>query len=205
MTLKLHHRIGGERVTADCRNERRNPSDLSDVVALSPNGDAAILDAALDAASLTQPAWAGASPEFRGDKLGAVADLVAARADAIGVLLAREEGKTLPEAKAEVMRAARIFRYFAGEAVRLHGRSLLSVRPGMDVETRPEALGVIGLITPWNFPIAIPAWKAAPALAFGNAVVLKAAGITGAVASALADAIEDAGIPAGVFNLVFVP
>ncbi|MES2300698.1 MAG: aldehyde dehydrogenase family protein [Pseudomonadota bacterium] len=205
MTLKLHHRIGGERVTADCRNERRNPSNLAEVVALSPNGDAAILDAALDAASLAQPAWAGASPEFRGDRLGAVADLIAARADAIGVLLAREEGKTLPEAKAEVMRAARIFRYFAGETVRLHGRSLPSIRPGLDVETRPEALGVIGLITPWNFPIAIPSWKAAPALAFGNAVVLKAAGITGAVASALADAIGDAGIPPGVFNLVFVP
>ncbi|WP_244857844.1 aldehyde dehydrogenase family protein [Sphingopyxis granuli] len=185
--------------------ERRNPSDLGEVVSLAPEGDADVLSTALDAAHAAQPGWADASPELRSDCVNRVADLLMARTDEIGTLLAREEGKTLPEAKAETMRAARIFRYFGGEALRLHGRSLPSTRPGMEVETRPEALGVVGLITPWNFPIAIPAWKVAPALAFGNAVVLKPAGITGAVASAMADAIEEAGVPAGVFNLVFVP
>lgn len=207
MTQSLTHRIGGARIPAAAGSgvERRNPSDLAEVVSVSPEGDGDLLDAALDAAQAAQPAWADASPEKRSDCLNRVADLLMDRAGAIGTLLAREEGKTLPEARAEAERAARIFRYFGGEALRLHGRSQPSTRPGMEVESRPEALGTVGLITPWNFPIAIPAWKAAPALAFGNAVVLKPAGITGAVASALADAIDDAGIPSGVFNLVFVP
>jgi len=205
MTLELRHRIAGEALGAPLSGERRNPSDLSDVVATVPEGGADILDAALDAAQAAQGAWADASPEFRADRLDAVAQCLFARAEETGRLLAREEGKTLGEARGEVLRAARIFRYFAGEAVRLHGRSMPSVRPGMEVETRPEPLGVVGLITPWNFPIAIPAWKAAPALACGNAVVLKPAGITCAVASALADAIDEGGVPPGVFNLIFVP
>ena len=97
-----------------------------------------------------------------------------ARADELGRLLSREEGKTLPEGKGEVMRAARIFKFFAGEALRRHGVTVDSTRPGVAVETYREPLGVFGLITPWNFPIAIPAWKSAPALAFGNTVVHEA-------------------------------
>ncbi|WP_256869055.1 aldehyde dehydrogenase family protein [Sphingobium lactosutens] len=127
------------------------------------------------------------------------------RADLLGELLSREEGKTRAEGRGEVIRAARIFRFFGGEALRLHGRSLPSVRSGLDVATWQEPLGVVGLITPWNFPLAIPAWKAAPALAFGNAVVLKPAAITPAIISALADILDEAGLPPGVFNLVFVP
>ena len=204
MTLSLTHRIGRKRVESPLLVESRNPSDLMDVVARSPASDGSILDEAIAAAEAAQPAWANASPEFRSDCLERAGHILADRVATIGELLAREEGKTLAEGKAETMRASRIFRFFAGEALRLHGRSLSSVRPGMDVETRLEPLGVVGLITPWNFPIAIPAWKTAPALAFGNAVVLKPAGITPAVAAAMADALEDAGLPAGVFNLAFL-
>lgn len=204
MTISLTHRIGGARIEGALLVESRNPSDLADVVAVSPAGDESILEEAIAAAQASQPAWANASPEFRSDCLERAGLILADRAAEIGELLAREEGKTLAEGKAETMRASRIFRFFAGEALRLHGRALPSVRPGMDVETRLEPLGVVGLITPWNFPIAIPAWKTAPALAFGNAVVLKPAGITPAVAAAMADALESAGLPAGVFNLAFL-
>jgi aldehyde dehydrogenase (NAD+) len=124
------------------------------------------------------------------------------RAKDLGALLSREEGKTLAEGTGEVMRAARILKYFAGEALRRHGRTLESTRPGLDVSTHREAVGVIGLITPWNFPIAIPAWKAAPALAFGNTVVLKPATPTPAIAHALVAIIQEAGAPPGVINLV---
>jgi aldehyde dehydrogenase (NAD+) len=132
------------------------------------------------------------------DKVGAT---LMARAAELGELLAREEGKTRAEATGEVMRAARIFKYFAGEALRRHGQTLESTRPGLDVETWREAVGVYGLITPWNFPIAIPAWKSAPALAFGNTVVLKPANPTPAIAHALATIIHECGAPPGVFNL----
>lgn len=204
MTISLTHRIGGSRVEGALLLESRNPSDIADLVAMSPAGEDDILDSAIAAARAAQPAWADASPEFRSDCLERAGHILADRADTIGELLAREEGKTRAEGRAETLRASRIFRFFAGEALRLHGRALASVRPGMDVETRLEPLGVVGLITPWNFPIAIPAWKAAPALAFGNAVVLKPAGITPAVAAAMADALEDAGLPPGVFNLAFL-
>ena len=125
-----------------------------------------------------------------------------ARADDLGRLLSREEGKTVPEGKGEVMRAARIFKFFAGEALRRHGVTVDSTRPGVAVETYREPLGVFGLITPWNFPIAIPAWKSAPALAFGNTVVMKPASLTPATAHALTEIIHEAGFPKGVFNLI---
>ncbi|QEH76802.1 aldehyde dehydrogenase family protein [Sphingomonas sp. C8-2] len=205
MTIVLSHRVGGERIGGGAAIESRNPSDLSDLVATTPEGDAALLDRAIAAAAAAQPDWAARSPEARGDILDRAAALLMERASELGTLLSREEGKALAEGKSEVMRAARILRYFGGEALRLHGRAMASVRPGIDVATRQEPLGIVGLITPWNFPIAIPAWKAAPALAFGNAVVLKPAGITPAIASALADVLEEAGLPPGLFNLVFVP
>ena len=148
------------------------------------------------------PAWANASPEVRSDLLDKVGSLIMARADDLGRLLSREEGKTLPEGKGEVMRAARIFKFFAGEALRRHGVTVDSTRPGVAVETYREPLGVFGLITPWNFPIAIPAWKSAPALAFGNTVVMKPASLTPATAHALTEIIHEAGFPKGVFNLI---
>ncbi|MBX3562554.1 MAG: aldehyde dehydrogenase family protein [Sphingomonas sp.] len=202
MTKVLTHFIGGERVAAAADRESLNPSNTTEIVARYPSGGAAEVDAAVGAARAAFPAWASSTPEARADLLDKVATAIMARADALGELLSREEGKTLPEGKGEVMRAARIFRYFAGEAIRRHGQTLDSVRPGIDVETHREPLGVIGLVTPWNFPIAIPAWKAAPALAFGNTLVLKPASATPATAWALAEILHECGAPPGVFNLI---
>ena len=179
-----------------------NPSNTDDVVARFPAGGKDEVDAAAKAARAAFPGWADASPEVRSDLLDKVGATIMARAPELGRLLAREEGKTVAEGTGEVMRAARIFKYFAGEALRRHGYTMPSTRPGLDVETHREPVGVCGLITPWNFPIAIPAWKSAPALAFGNTVVLKPAGPTPAIAWALADIIHECGAPAGVFNLV---
>lgn len=198
----LSHYIGGEFTGASDALESLNPSDITDVVARFPDGGAADVDAAVAAAKVAQPGWADASPEVRSDLLEKVATALFARSAEIGELLAREEGKLRGEGIGETLRAARIFRYFAGEALRRHGLTLESTRPGLDVATYREALGVVGLITPWNFPIAIPAWKAAPAMAFGNTVVLKPANVTPAMAHVLAEVIHEAGIPAGVFNLV---
>ena len=202
MTESLTHFIAGERVSADTPNSSVNPSNTDDIVARFPAGGKDEVDAAAKAARTAFPAWADASPEVRSDLLDKVGSTIMARSSELGRLLAREEGKTLAEGTGEVMRAARIFKYFAGEALRRHGLTLSSTRPGLDVETHREPLGVCGLITPWNFPIAIPAWKSAPALAFGNTVVLKPAGPTPAIAWALADIIHEAGAPPGVFNLV---
>lgn len=201
-TLHLDHLIGGRRVGGPRGAEIRNPSDTDEVVALTPQGGPAEVDAAVTAARAAFPAWSEATPEARSDVLDRAGTLLMERREAIGRLLSREEGKTLAEGIGETMRAGRIFKYFAGEALRRHGLNLDSVRPGVEVQTRREAVGVFGLITPWNFPIAIPAWKAAPALAFGNTVVMKPAGPTPATASALADILMEAGLPDGVFNLV---
>ena len=198
----LSHYINGEFTGADGTLESVNPSDTNDIVARFPEGGAAEVDAAVRAAQGAQKGWADASPEVRSDLLEKIAVALFARSAELGELLAREEGKTIAEGTGETLRAARIFRYFSGEALRRHGLTLDSTRPGLDVATYREAVGVVGLITPWNFPIAIPAWKAAPALAFGNAVVLKCANITPTMAHVLAEIIHEAGVPAGVFNLV---
>src|SRR5205807_1592036 len=120
----------------------------------------------------------------------------------LGRLLSREEGKTLPEGVGEDARAGQIFAFFAGECLRMAGEKLASVRPGIDIEITREALGVVGLITPWNFPIAIPAWKIAPALAYGNTVVIKPADLVPGSTWALVDILHRAGLPKGVLNLV---
>ena len=118
---------------------------------------------------------------------------ILARKDELGRLLSREEGKTLPEGIGEAARAGMIFKFFAGEALRLAGEKIASVRPGVDVEVTREPVGVVGLITPWNFPIAIPAWKIAPALAYGNTVVFKPADLVPGCAWALADILAPGG------------
>lgn len=203
MSIELSHLIGGERIQAAAVLESRNPSNTAEVVATFPDGKPADVDAAVHAARAAFPAWAAATPEVRSDVLDRAGDLILSRRQELGRLLSREEGKTLPEGIGEVTRAGRIFKYFAGEALRRHGRYLDSVRPGVDVTTAREPIGVFGLITPWNFPIAIPAWKSAPALAFGNTVVIKPAGPTPATAAAMADILHEAGTPPGVFNMVF--
>jgi aldehyde dehydrogenase (NAD+) len=198
----LSHLINGESISGTSAGESINPSDLDDVVARYPKGSETEVDDAVKAARAAFPGWSQASPEVRSDVLDKAGALVMSRAKELGTLLSREEGKTLAEGTGEVMRAARILKYFAGEALRRHGQTLDSTRPSVDVETHREAVGVFGLITPWNFPIAIPAWKAAPALAFGNTVVLKPATPTPAIAHALARILNEAGAPPGVFNLV---
>lgn len=201
-TLELSHWIGGEKVGAERPGEGLNPSDTREMVARSPHGGQAEVDAAVAAAKGAFPAWSEASPEVRSDVLDKAGSLLLERREAIGTLLSREEGKTLAEGIGETVRAGRILKYFAGEALRLHGQNLASVRPGVEVQTYRQAVGVFGLITPWNFPIAIPAWKAAPALAFGNTVVIKPAGPTPATAEALVAVLHEAGLPKGVLNLV---
>ncbi len=194
--------IGGEWTSSTVASRNINPSDLSDVVGEYAQADAAQTAAAIDAAAAAFPAWAAASPQRRSDILDAAGSAILARKEELGRLLSREEGKTLPEGIGEATRAGQIFKYFSGEALRLSGERLDSTRPGVDVEITREPLGVIGLITPWNFPIAIPAWKIAPALAYGNSVVMKPADAVPGSAWALAEILVQAGLPAGVFNLV---
>ncbi|HEU4590215.1 MAG TPA: aldehyde dehydrogenase family protein [Steroidobacteraceae bacterium] len=201
-TKQLTHYIDGQWVAGPASSDSLNPSDTRDVVAKVPGGDKKTVDSAVAAAKAAFPAWANASPEVRSDLLDKVGSTIMARADELGRLLSREEGKTFPEGKGEVMRAARIFKFFAGEALRRHGVTVDSTRPGVAVETYREPLGVFAMITPWNFPIAIPAWKSAPALAFGNTVVLKPASLTPATAHAMTEIIHEAGFPKGVFNLI---
>ncbi|MCV2881172.1 aldehyde dehydrogenase family protein [Actibacterium sp. XHP0104] len=197
-----HNLVAGEWIPAADAVENRNPADTADLVGLFALADAAQTNTAIEAAHAALPKWAASTPQVRSDLLEAVAQALFARADEIGTLLAREEGKTLAEAKGETIRAAQIFRFFAGEALRVAGDALASVRPGVSIEVSREPVGVVGLITPWNFPIAIPAWKIAPALAYGNTVVFKPAELTPACGHVLAEIIHDAGCPAGVFNLV---
>ncbi len=153
-------------------------------------GDAGQVDAAVAAATAAFPAWSTGSIQARSDALDKIGTEILARKEELGTLLAREEGKTKPEGIGEATRAGHIFKFFAGECLRLSGEMLPSVRPGIGVEITREPVGVVGLITPWNFPIAIPAWKIAPALAFGNCVVLKPADLVPGCAWALAEIIS---------------
>lgn len=194
--------IGGRWIGGSDFNENRNPSNLEDVIGLYARAGEADVDMAVAAARQALPGWALASPQVRADLLERVGAAILARKDELGALLSREEGKTLAEGIGETVRAAQIFKFFAGEALRNAGDLLGSVRPDIDVEVTREPVGVVGLITPWNFPIAIPAWKIAPALCYGNTVVLKPADLTPGCAHALAEIIAEAGCPAGVLNLV---
>jgi aldehyde dehydrogenase (NAD+) len=196
------HYVDGQWLAVTDATPNRNPSDLSDVVGDYALGDAALVNQAVEAARAAFPAWSNSNVQARADALDKVGSEILARRAELGALLAREEGKTLPEAIGEVGRAGNIFKFFAGECLRLAGDLLPSVRPGVSVEVTREAVGVVGLITPWNFPIAIPAWKIAPALAYGNCVVLKPADLVPGSAWALAEIISRAGFPTGVFNLV---
>lgn len=198
--------INGEWVAGDDgHRENINPSNTSDIVGLFAKSSARLIDDAVGAAREAFPSWSTSTPQFRSDLLEAVAARIHARAAELGELLAREEGKTLKEAVGEVVRAAQIFRFFSGEALRMAGVRQPSTRAGVHVNTHREAVGVVGVITPWNFPIAIPAWKVAPALAYGNTVVLKPADLTPASAHALAGVLDEVGFPPGVFNFVMGP
>jgi acyl-CoA reductase-like NAD-dependent aldehyde dehydrogenase len=205
MNATLKNFVAGDWLEGAGVSRNINPSNTTDVIGEYARADTAQTVAAIAAAKAAFPAWSRSTPQARFDALNQISIEILARKDELGRLLAREEGKTLPEGIGEVARAGQIFAFFAGEALRLTGEKGASVRPGLDVEITREAVGVVGLITPWNFPIAIPAWKIAPALCYGNTVVFKPAEIVPGSAHALAEIIARSGIPAGVFNLVMGP
>ncbi|KAA0697869.1 aldehyde dehydrogenase family protein [Neorhizobium sp. P12A] len=182
--------------------ENINPSNTNEVVGLYASADAKDVANAIAAAKAAFPAWSRSGIWERHVILKKAGDEIMARKDELGALLAREEGKTLPEAIGETIRAAQIFEFFAGEALRLAGEVLPSVRPNIGVEITREPIGVIGIITPWNFPIAIPTWKIAPALCYGNTVVFKPADLVPGCSWAIVDILHRAGLPKGVLNLV---
>ncbi|MFC5523895.1 aldehyde dehydrogenase family protein [Polaromonas jejuensis] len=203
MSVQKHDNlIGGQWLPGASYSANLNPSNLADVIGEYAQADAAQLEQAVQAARAAFPAWSVSGIQARSDALDKIGNEILARKEELGTLLSREEGKTRAEGIGEAARAGNIFKFFAGECLRLSGETLPSVRPGIGVEITREPLGVIGLITPWNFPIAIPAWKIAPALAFGNCVVMKPADLVPGCAWAIAEIISRSGIPAGVFNLV---
>ena len=180
-----------------------NPSDPSDLVAVVPEGAPGDVETAVAAAAEALPAWKLLPGAARAEHLHRWSEAVGARAEELAQAMAREVGKPISEARGEAARGVAILRYYAGEAVRESGSVIPSQLPETLQLTLREPLGVVGLVTPWNFPVAIPLWKAAPALAFGNTVVLKPAETSSAVASLLAGTAEAAQLPPGVFNVVF--
>jgi aldehyde dehydrogenase (NAD+) len=193
--------IAGEWVEADKITRNINPSNTDDVIGEYAQATVAHAEAAIEAARGAFPAWSRTTPQERHDILKRIGDEILARKDELGKLLSREEGKTLAEGVGETARAGQIFLFFAQECLRMAGELVPSVRPGVSVEITREGVGVVGIITPWNFPIAIPAWKIAPALAYGNTVVFKPADLVPGCGHAIAEIIARAGAPKGVFNL----
>lgn len=193
--------IGGTWVAGEAA-ANINPSNTSDIVGYYARATKGQAKDAIAAAKAAFPAWSRSGLMERHGILRRASDEILARKDELGRLLSREEGKTLAEGIGETVRAAQIFDFFAGEALRLTGESVPSVRPGVGVEVTREAVGVVGIITPWNFPIAIPAWKLAPALCYGNTVLFKPADLVPGCAWALVDILQRAGLAEGVLNLV---
>jgi acyl-CoA reductase-like NAD-dependent aldehyde dehydrogenase len=182
--------------------ENRSPADRDEVLGLFASSGAADVDAAIAAADEAYRGWRFSSPITRANILHKAANILESRIPEVGRELTREEGKTLKEGIGETTRAVQILRYFAGEAQQPSGEHYPSLNPHTLLYTTREPLGVVAVVTPWNFPIAIPAWKIAPALAFGNTVVFKPASLTPLTAVRLVEALAEAGLPAGVLNLV---
>ncbi len=197
--------IDGRQVDSAEHQADINPSNTADVVGEFARAGVAELQAAIAAARTAFPKWSRSTPQERFDVLDRAGTELLARKDELGRLLSREQGKVLADGIGEAVRAGMIFKFFAGEALRLAGERLDSTRPGIDVEVTREPLGVVAAITPWNFPLAIPAWKIAPALACGNTVVFKPAELVPASPWALADIVQRAGLPPGALNLVMGP
>ncbi len=194
--------INGEWAPVSRTFENRNPANTDEVVGVFAKGSAADIDAAAAAAEAAFPAWSSMPAPARGNILYKAAEILEKKFDQLGAEMTREEGKTLPEAKGEVRRAINIFRYFAGEGSRLDGVMVPSERERVHVFAVRKAIGVVGLVTPWNFPIAIPAWKMAPALICGNTIVVKPASASPLSAWRIVEALHEAGIPKGVVNFV---
>ncbi|WP_323034779.1 aldehyde dehydrogenase family protein [Pararhodobacter sp.] len=202
--LKLNY-IAGDWVSGTSEIANINPSDLSDTIGMFAQASADQLDDAIAAARRAQVEWAGYGLERKYNVLMAIGTEMMARAEELGTLLSREEGKPFAEGKGEVYRAGQFFTYYAAEVLRQIGDTADSVRDGVEVDVRREPVGVVAIISPWNFPTATASWKIAPALAFGNAVIWKPANLTPASAVALTEIIARQDIPKGLFNLVMGP
>ncbi|WP_435250534.1 aldehyde dehydrogenase family protein [Vibrio sp. nBUS_14] len=194
--------IGGEWQAGVSTVANINPSDISENIGNFAQASSDQVQQAISAAKHAQPEWEKTPIERKQAILQAIGDELIARCDELGSLLSREEGKPFAEGRGEIYRAGQFFQYFAAEVLRQIGDNAESVRPGVSVEVTREAVGVIGIISPWNFPTATAAWKIAPALAFGNSVIWKPANLTPASAVALTEIIHRQGMPAGTFNLV---
>jgi acyl-CoA reductase-like NAD-dependent aldehyde dehydrogenase len=196
--------IGGDWVKT--RSEKTyktvNPADTRQTVAEYSASTAEDARQAIESAQKAFAGWAAVSPVARGRILSKASQVLESRKAELSELLTREEGKTLTESTGEVQRAIDIFRFFGGISYTLGGQTIPHDLPGNLLYTTRQPVGVVGLITPWNFPIAIPAWKMAPALVAGNSVVLKPASQAPAMAFELAKALSEAGLPKGVFNVV---
>lgn len=197
--------IAGEWLEGDSIIENRNPSDLSDLIGTYAQASQAQLDKAFEAAEAAQKIWANTGLEARQTALMNIGNELMERSTELGTLLSREEGKPLAEGKGEVYRAGQFFTYYAAETLRQIGDTADSVRPNIEIDVRREPVGVVAIISPWNFPTATAVWKIAPALAFGNAVIWKPANLVPASAVALADIIARQDLPKGLFNLVMGP
>ncbi|MGO9272755.1 MAG: aldehyde dehydrogenase family protein [Terriglobia bacterium] len=200
----FHNYIDGQWVEARSGKTfpNLNPANTDETVGLFQASGAEDVEAAVEAAVKAQPAWAGLPAPRRGEYLFKAAEILESRLAKLGEEMTREEGKTLPESKGEVKRAINIFRYFGGEGARQFSYQIPSERENVFCYTLRKPLGVVGLITPWNFPSAIPAWKMTPALVAGNTVVIKPASLAPLSAYRLVEALHEAGIPAGVLNYV---
>lgn len=194
--------IGGDWMAGESQVENRNPSDLSDLVGNFAQASADQLETALDRAQVAQIEWAAYGPERKQAVLMNIGNELMTRAEELGRLLSREEGKPMAEGKGEVFRAGQFFTYYAAECLRQIGENADSVRDGVEIDVRREAVGVVAIISPWNFPTATASWKIAPALCYGNSVVWKPANVTPASAVALTEIIAKQDIPKGLFSLV---
>ena len=194
--------IAGEWQSGTTTISNINPSDISQNLGEFAQASQQQVQHAIDAARAAQPEWEKTPLEQKQKVLQAIGDELIARCDELGTLLSSEEGKPFAEGRGEIYRAGQFFQYFAAEVLRQMGDIAESVRPGVSVEVSREAVGVVAIISPWNFPTATAAWKIAPALAFGNSVIWKPANLTPASAVALTEIIHRQGLPAGTFNLV---
>ena len=203
--IETRNLVAGEWTDSDGTIANVNPSDVSDILGHHAQATRAQLNDAIAAAQIAQKQWWAAGIQKRHDVLIAIGKEMMERAAEIGDIISREYGKTLPEGKVEVYRAGQFFTYYAAECLRQIGDTAHSVRPGIEIDVRREPVGVVAIISPWNFPVATPAWKIAPALAFGNAVVWKPANLTPASAAAMADIIVRQDIPKGLLSLLAGP
>jgi alpha-ketoglutaric semialdehyde dehydrogenase len=205
MATTFPNLIDGRQLDSTERTTDVNPSNVADVVGEFARASSSDVEQAIASARTAFKKWSRTNPQERFDILDRAGSEILARKEELGRLLSREQGKPLADGIGEAARAGYIFKFFAGEALRPGGEKIDSTRPGIDVEITREPIGVVAAITPWNFPLAIPAWKIAPALACGNCVVFKPAELVPASPWTLADIIQRAGLPAGVLNLVMGP